>query len=91
MFAIIAAQGGVHLVEWRRPARLALIWAGLGVVILISGLLLDRFTDTYPWVIWVMLGIGVAGIVVGAIILLNAVAPRRQLTRMPGIKKAKSK
>jgi Na+/phosphate symporter len=79
------------LVEWKRPARLALLWAGIGVLILICGLALDRFTDTYAWVVWVMLGVGIASIVVGAIILLNAVAPRRRLTRLPGVKKAKNK
>jgi len=40
--------------------------------------MLDRFTDTYLWVIWVLLGVGIAGIAVGAIIMLNAVAPRRR-------------
>jgi len=53
------------------------LWAGIGVIILIGGLMLDRFTDAYPWVIWVMLGAGIASIMVGAIILLNAVAPRK--------------
>jgi len=68
-------------VDWKKPARLALLWAGIGVLILICGLALDRFTNTYPWVIWMMLGVGIIGIVVGAIILLNAVAPRRMPLR----------
>ena len=65
------------MADWKIPARWALLWAGIGVAILIVGLMLDRFTDTYLWVIWVLLGVGIAGIGVGAIILLNAVAPRK--------------
>ena len=84
-------KGVELLADWKIPARWALFWAVLGVAIVIVGLMLDRFTDTYLWVIWVLLGVGIAGIAMGAIILLNAVAPRRRLTKVPRTKKVKSK
>jgi hypothetical protein len=78
------------LVDWKIPARWALFWAVLGVAIVIVGLMLDRFTDTYLWVIWLLLGIGITSIVAGAIILLNAVAPPRHSVRIAKTKKVKS-
>jgi hypothetical protein len=66
------------LVNWRKPARKALVWAGSGIIILLVGLLIDRFYVVPSYIIWISIVIGLASVIAGAIILLNAVAPGRK-------------